>query len=221
MKIVVFKYGEALYPAKRVFRGLDTEENIPMSFCFYLIDAEDRKILVDAGCMGKEHYKMYAFENPLELLKQYGLSADEITDVIVTHGHFDHMGEIFNYKNATVYIQTDEKERGRGYLRDGMKLRVFDEKCDVTSDVRVERYGGHTSGSCIVFVKERNVICGDECYYQKNFDTLTPIGNTSSVEKSQRFVETYNGRDGKYNPFLFHDDGIMTGRVGFEIVFEE
>ncbi len=64
-----------------------------------LLSSEDRKILVDTGNGTKweEKYKdMYNIDtdryNIEKSLKKYGFSAEEITDVICTHLHFDHVG---------------------------------------------------------------------------------------------------------------------------------
>tara|TARA_B100001250_G_scaffold165086_1_gene142076 strand:- start:585 stop:1433 length:849 start_codon:yes stop_codon:yes gene_type:complete len=64
-----------------------------------LLSSADRKILVDTGNGTKweEKYKdMYNIDtdryNIEKSLKKYGFSAEEITDVICTHLHFDHVG---------------------------------------------------------------------------------------------------------------------------------
>lgn len=217
MKIVVFKYGEALYREDRIFADRESEEKIPMAFCFYLIQNGEKNILVDTGCQGKERYEMYAYKAPVRLLKEYGLEADDITDVIITHSHFDHIAEIGKFKKAKVYIQRGEYERGAEYICGLENIVVFDEEYSVSDDLKIEKYAGHTSGSCIVFAKD-NVLCGDECYFKENFEREVRIGNSFSPKRSEMFVKKY--KNSKYNALLFHDPSILSGKVGFECVYD-
>lgn len=218
MKIAVMKYGEALYNENRIFIDVKTDNMIPMSFCFYLIQTEDKNILVDVGCDGVERYKMYAFIHPVELLKEYGLEPDDITDIIITHAHFDHIEAVNFYKNAVIHIQEDEYEMGKDYIKGENKINTFGEELLFDEEIRVVKYAGHSKGSCIVFA-DNNLLCGDECYFNRNFEDEVRIGNSCNPEKSTQFVKEYKNSD--YNTLLFHDSSILTGKTGFEIVYEK
>ena len=218
MKIVVFKYGECLYPENKIFYGSSSQESIPMSFCFYLIQTEKKNILVDVGCDGKERYNFYVYIKTIDLLAQYGLRPDDITDVVITHAHFDHIADLGYYKKATVHIQEDEMQAAKPYIAGRENINIFHEQYMVEDNVTVKRYGGHTKGSCIVFAG-KCVLCGDECYYPKNFEERIPTGNSYSFEKSQAFVENYG--NGEYKPLLFHSPDILGNQVGFSTVYEE
>lgn len=217
MKITVFKYGEALYPEERILAGRNPGNSIPMPFCFYLIEKDDRIILVDAGCEGEKRYNMYAYEPPVELLKEYGVNSDDVTDIIVTHAHFDHIEGVNYYKNAVIHIQKDEYANGASYIKDDAKVDLFEDELALFDDVIVKRYGGHSIGSSIVYAGEY-LLCGDECYFYRNFEEKIRVGNSRLPERSQKFVEEYGS--GKYKPLLFHDEGIMPGKVGFEVIYE-
>lgn len=217
MKIVVFKYGEALYSEKRIFADVHTENKIPMAFCFYLIQKDGKNILVDVGCKGKERYQMYAYREPADLLAEYGLQPADITDVIITHAHFDHTSEAHTYPDAVFHIQAEEYQAGKQYLEGLQNLDLFENACDVTASVRVEKYGGHTPNSCIVFA-ENYLLCGDECYFQRNLDDAVRVGNSAVPQRSQEFVETY--RQSSYIPLLFHDGAILSGKTGFAVITE-
>ena len=160
MKIVCLKYGEALYPHKRLVADITDDSEIPLSFCFYLIITENKKILVDTGCDGVERYKMYVHKHPIDLLGEYGLSPEDITDVIITHTHFDHIDCIGAYKGAQIHIQKDEFERAKDYLDSEYKCNVFEDSTEICKDIRVQKIGGHTKGSCAVFAG-KYILCGD------------------------------------------------------------
>ena len=42
------------------------------------------------------------------MLAEMGLAPDAITDIFLTHAHFDHMGSIAEFPNAHIYIQKSE-----------------------------------------------------------------------------------------------------------------
>ena len=83
----------------------------------------------------------------------------------------------------------------------------------------IKRIGGHTKGSCIVLCKcknQRYVFCGDECYIKECFEKQIPTGSSYNLEVSKRFIVDYG--NGEYKRLLFHDPGIMKGRLGYEYV---
>ncbi|MEY4542822.1 MAG: hypothetical protein RL411_899 [Bacteroidota bacterium] len=63
-----------------------------------LIEIEDRKILIDTGIGNKQsekfygHYDLNGDDSLMGSLASNGISADQITDVLLTHLHFDHCG---------------------------------------------------------------------------------------------------------------------------------
>lgn len=63
-----------------------------------LIEEGDRKILIDTGMGDKQdakffgHYYMHGDDSLEKSLQQAGLTTDDITDVFLTHLHFDHCG---------------------------------------------------------------------------------------------------------------------------------
>ncbi|MBE5734708.1 MAG: MBL fold metallo-hydrolase [Clostridiales bacterium] len=218
MKIVVFKYGECLYPENKIFYGVKSEKKIPMSFCFYLIQTDKKNILVDVGCDGKERYNFYVYAKTTDLLSQYGLTPDDITDVIITHAHFDHIDDLGYYKKAMVHIQRNEVQKALPYIKNREKVNIFEEEITIEQNITIKKYGGHTAGSCIVYAG-KCVLCGDECYFPKNFEEKIPTGNSYCLEKSQAFVDNYG--NGEYKPLLFHSPDILSGEVGFLIVYED
>ncbi|MDA0783012.1 MAG: MBL fold metallo-hydrolase [Bacteroidetes bacterium] len=63
-----------------------------------LVEIEDRKILIDTGIGNKQsekfygHYDLNGEDSLMGSLSSHGISADQITDVLLTHLHFDHCG---------------------------------------------------------------------------------------------------------------------------------
>lgn len=76
----------------------DGQNKIELSMRALLIEDGDRLILIDCGIGRKQSEKFFGFydlwgDYDLETsLAQYGFSKDDITDVFLTHLHFDHCG---------------------------------------------------------------------------------------------------------------------------------
>lgn len=104
----------------------DELNRIQLSLRVMLIQTQNKNILVDTG-IGDYHgdkfdsrFGVVGVKNPLaELLKEkYGLGVEDITDLIITHLHFDHVGGLGQdegdhrliFPNATLHIHRQHYE---------------------------------------------------------------------------------------------------------------
>lgn len=77
-----------------------------------LIEHGDRRILVDTGIGDKQDAKFFSHFHPhgdtslLGELAAHGLQAGDITDVFLTHLHFDHVGGAVRYNEAGELVPT-------------------------------------------------------------------------------------------------------------------
>lgn len=112
----------------------DAQNRIPMEARALLLKSKDRNILIDCGNgaffkekygekMGEKFAQMYNIDpqgpSLLGSLKKYGLEPADITDVILTHLHFDHCGGGVmaeqgqlrpQFPRATYYVQQENLE---------------------------------------------------------------------------------------------------------------
>jgi glyoxylase-like metal-dependent hydrolase (beta-lactamase superfamily II) len=70
-----------------------------------LVDTGDRRILIDCGMGDKQSQKFFSYYQPsgptlLESLQSVGYRPEEITDVFLTHLHFDHCGGAVYFKDG-------------------------------------------------------------------------------------------------------------------------
>lgn len=77
-----------------------------------LIENGNKLILVDNGIGDKQdakffsHYYLHGNDSLEKSLKQKGFSTDDITDVFLTHLHFDHCGGSIHYNNSKTGYET-------------------------------------------------------------------------------------------------------------------
>jgi len=67
--------------------------------------------LVDCGFKQEKWLSRYAFsawEDPKDVLGRVGYAPEDVETILVTHMHFDHMGNFEAFPNAKLYVQLDE-----------------------------------------------------------------------------------------------------------------
>ncbi len=127
-----------------------------------------------------DRYRHYRLEWPRKLFGQLdslGVSRVEVDTVILTHLHWDHCGASTSYDasgtlvptfpRAKYYVQRKELEAARwsllggddGYIADDFEplsslgvLHQLDGKAEISSGIRVELVGGHSSGLQVVYI---------------------------------------------------------------------
>ncbi len=146
-----------------------------------LIEHEDRNILIDSGIGNKQSEKFFSrlhlngsqsLENSL---KQAGIAAEEITDVLHSHLHFDHVGGSvkwntertgyeLTFRNANYWvgkkqwewaINPNDREKP-SYLKENLmpilesgKLMFIENEGQLFPDIKIRFYHGHTRGQII------------------------------------------------------------------------
>lgn len=91
-------------------------DSVRIDFSIWLIKGDNgRNILVDAGFRrdlidspdGKE-FAITNYRRPDSVLQKVGLKAAEITDIILSHPHWDHCDGIGLFPNAHIWIQKED-----------------------------------------------------------------------------------------------------------------
>ena len=153
----------------------DEKNRIPLAARPMLIQWEDRKMLIDTGNgdkLSEKLTKIYAVDKKKSAVSHYlgsiGIKPDEITDVILTHLHFDHAGgatvvengkPVPAFPNAKYYIQKEhyqwaknpsEKDRAsfmpenyEPLVAEGM-MEFIDGEGEIFSGISVLPMYGHT-----------------------------------------------------------------------------
>lgn len=205
--IIPIDYGKSVLPESWIFENGAKNKLCPIVFRVYLIKTENRLILADAGCETMPGFVMTDFIGPVKALRNIGVKADEITDLIITHAHHDHIECAKYFKNAVIYIQKDEYEAGKGYLPENLNILTFDEEMQICDGIKAVKIGGHSKGSSIVEITDsgkKYIIAGDECYKGDCLTKQIPTGSSYNPEKSRDFVKKYG--NGEYTVLLCHDE---------------
>lgn len=171
----------------------------------FLIKSDDRIIMIDAGCESMPGWQMYDFIGPVKALSNMGYTPEDITDLIITHSHGDHIECVKYFKKSRIYIQRDEYEVGRDNFTDDMEVILFDEECEVAQGVKAVKSAHHSIGSSVVEVTDgdkRCVFAGDEFYV---WDTVRELQEQmskadfvkGSLGRREVFINKYCNEDWK------------------------
>lgn len=206
MKITDIIYGKSVLSESMIFQNGAEDKFRPILFKIFLIETDAKKILVDAGCETMPGFEMKDFCGPVRALEKLGVSAGEITDVVITHAHHDHAECVSRFKNARVYIQKDEYPCAKQYIPDTMQVITFDDEYELCPDILIKKIGGHSVGSCVVIAdydNKKTVFAGDECYMRECLDKKIPTGASCCPEKSKYFIDEF--AKPQYDVRLCHD----------------
>jgi glyoxylase-like metal-dependent hydrolase (beta-lactamase superfamily II) len=91
--------------------GAPKDEKIDTIYAIWLIRGGGRNILFDSGFHRERWFKVWTIKDyirPDEAVKLAGVSPEEVTDIVISHAHWDHMGGIDLFPKAVVWIQKEE-----------------------------------------------------------------------------------------------------------------
>ena len=89
----------------------DPHEKIEIAMVIWLIRGGGHNILFDSGYHRDTFLKEFPstdYIRPDEAVNLAGMQPAEITDIVISHAHWDHMGGIDLFPKATVWIQKEE-----------------------------------------------------------------------------------------------------------------
>ena len=105
------------FPVADLVAGADSARKLDIAMMIWLIRGNGHNILVDSGFYHDRFFKDYQvtdFVKPSDTLSRVGLKPEDITDIVVTHMHWDHADGIDLFPNARIWIQKDELEYHAG-----------------------------------------------------------------------------------------------------------
>ena len=123
-EIYALKYaGPFTRPASMVHWFQDLDKTIQINYYIFVIRGGDEIALVDCGCRPKlaEERDLAGYVNPVDVLKRIDIDSSEIKYLIATHVHFDHIGGIELFPEATIFIQKKEFDF---WIKDPMAKRA-------------------------------------------------------------------------------------------------
>ncbi|MEN5073172.1 N-acyl homoserine lactonase family protein [Isoptericola cucumis] len=177
-------------------------------FTWVVLDA-DRTVVVDTGFTPQTALERgdrpYA-ATPPQLLERLGRTAGDVTDVVLTHLHYDHTGHLDAYPGARIWLQRRELDfwssplasrPGFAHLRhdadlarlaglvEAGRVELLDGDARLSDRIGLHLVGGHTPGMQVVRAATDDglvVLASDASHFYANYENDHPYGVVYHLE---------------------------------------
>lgn len=198
--VTPLELGSRMAPASW-FRYLDTaSEPVRIAYRAWLLRSGSSVVLVDTGPPPSEAQRR-GIEGVVSIqvrIQELGIEPGEITDIVLTHLHWDHAAALDLFAHARVFVQRAELDFFRGWawenpatsrffnrrealetMLDAVRVVPVDGDAEPWPGIRLMRVGGHTPGSQMVGVHSSlglAVLTGDAIPMNRNYVDDMPTG---------------------------------------------
>jgi glyoxylase-like metal-dependent hydrolase (beta-lactamase superfamily II) len=207
------RYASRTCRKAEMFHRYEAEETLGLDYYFWLVRNESRTVLVDCGFDRERAAAKNRFHDtdPLELLDRMGVRPEDVDRVVITHMHYDHVGNVASFPHATFSMAREEYDFWCG--RDGgsttglvdpveveiVRKLAYDERLHLVDGAEelfpglsVTRLGGHTPGQLMVQVASGDgevVLASDAAHYYEELERDRPFSLFTSLPDMFRGYE--------------------------------
>lgn len=216
------------FPLSGLVMGAPESEKVDIAMVVWLIRGGGHTVLFDTGFHREKWMKQFNvtdYLRPDEAARGAGVAPEDVTDVVISHAHWDHMGGIDLFPRATVWIQKDEYAYYTGAawqpggkhggidpedvaalvrLNTEGRLRLVDgDDVEILPGLRAFTGARHTYASQYLRVDGEApvVLASDNCYLYRNLDahaasaTFSPADAAGNLRAQERMIALAGTRD--------------------------
>jgi glyoxylase-like metal-dependent hydrolase (beta-lactamase superfamily II) len=239
-EIFALHYASLMRPAAENFLFRDAalagdahDLPMPLEYFVWVVRNEHRTILVDTGFdhpAGARRGRTL-LRHPVEMLRGMGIDPASIADVVITHLHYDHAGNLGAFPNASFHLQDAEMAfaTGRCMCHPGLRApfevedvvtmvrRVYDERVrfhdgdvELFPGLSLHKVPGHSAGLQCVRVRTKRgrvVLASDASHFYANMKRRNPFPIVVDIGA---MMESW----GRLRALADSDDHIIPGHDG-------
>jgi glyoxylase-like metal-dependent hydrolase (beta-lactamase superfamily II) len=180
-----------------------------MDYFVWALTNGSETVVVDLGFtepVGTRRGRQF-LRSPEKGLAEIGVDTQSVKHVIVSHFHYDHVGNYALFPNATFYVQDSEmafytgRNASLGAFRHSIevddlcalirlnyegRLSFVDGAREIVPGIGVHHVGGHTAGMQIVTVahaRGQAVVASDASHYYRNFEERIPFNTLQDLPR--------------------------------------
>ncbi|TIH29570.1 N-acyl homoserine lactonase family protein [Subtercola vilae] len=244
-EVVVVRHGTRLARRSEVFLNFgiygDADRAHTVDYFFWIIRDEERTVLVDTGFAAGAAARRgrTVLVDPATAYRELGIDLDAPLDIVVTHAHYDHIGNLGLFANATIIVAEAElnfwasevstrpqiahfTERDEVdallRMRDEGRVRTFSGSLQLASGIEIIEVGGHTPGQSMLTVETSAgmvLLASDAVHFREELEREMPfVSVTDLVGMYKGFAlvkRMLSGRPGSI--LLPGHDGDVLGTV--------
>lgn len=203
-EVFAIKYATREAKAHEHFHGsMDPHENysMPMDYFIWVAKSDKHTVVIDVGFNEEvaNQRKRTFIRCPVKTLENLGVKAEDVPYVIITHMHYDHIGNLEKFPNSTFVLQETEMAfwTGKYASRKGFRHLVEVEDVlhlvkenfagriefvsgskEVVPGITVYNTGGHSAGLQFVKVQTEKgnvILTSDVSHFYKNMEEDRPF----------------------------------------------
>ena len=203
------------FPLSVLVADAPEEQRADLAMAIWLVRGGGRNILFDTGFYREEwmeRFDIVDFITPDSAVRLAGIDPAAVTDVIISHAHWDHIGGIDLFPNATIWIQEGEYEYYTGaawqegglnggidpadmvsLLRrntEGQVRLIAGDDVEIIPGIRVFTGGRHTFASQYVLVggEPPYILASDNCYMYLNLELHSPVATFTPEDRESNLA---------------------------------
>jgi glyoxylase-like metal-dependent hydrolase (beta-lactamase superfamily II) len=102
----------ANFPVASLVAGADRARRMDIAMMVWVLKGNNGRVaLVDSGFHREQYFRQFTvrdFVKPSDAIAPLGLKPEDVTDIFLTHMHWDHAGGIDLFPGSRLWIQKDE-----------------------------------------------------------------------------------------------------------------
>jgi glyoxylase-like metal-dependent hydrolase (beta-lactamase superfamily II) len=201
-RVYAIRYARVDRKASENFLGGDPHEaGMPMDYFVWLAVSDSKTWVIDTGFnqAAADKRQREFLRCPTEGLAKLGVKAEDVEDVIITHLHYDHIGNFDKFPKAQFHLQDSEMAYATGrYMANpffahafeldevvamvrnvyGGRVSFYDGDVELAPNISLHHVGGHTKGLQVVRLWTQRgwlVLASDASHYAANMNEGRPF----------------------------------------------
>src|SRR5262245_1891424 len=217
------------FPVSDLVIGAPEGEKVDIAMVVWLIRGGGRNVLFDSGFHREKWFKEFpsftGYLRPDKAVRLAGVAPEDVTDVVISHAHWDHMGGIDLFPKATVWIQKQEFSYYTGdawkpggqhggidpddvkalerIRKEGRLPLVDGDDVEIIPGIRAYPGARHTFASQYIRVDGAApfVLASDNCYLYRNLAehkasaTFSEADQPANIRNQARMIELAGSAD--------------------------
>ena len=206
------------FPVSSLVAGADRARRMDIAMMIWVLKGADGRVaIVDSGFHRDQYFRQFTVRDyikPSDALAPLGITADGVSDIFLSHMHWDHAGGIDLFPSARVWIQKEEYDYYTGEAWQSARTHGGIDADDVVEIVKRNTQGKvafvrgdddtllagiqfgvggkHTWASQFIGVRTRTqtiVLASDNMYLYENLEKHVPISQTLDAASNLRTQE--------------------------------
>lgn len=181
------------FPVSDLVSGADRARKLDLAMTIWLVRGGGHNVLVDAGFYHERFFKEWKvkdFIKPSDALAGLGVKPEDITDIVISHMHWDHADGSDLFPKARIWVQKDELEYYPGEAWETKDTSGGIDPEDVLELVRLNTEGrvGLVHGDAQEILPGLTCYTGGRHTYQSQYVGVNTAGGTVVLASDNMYL---------------------------------